>query len=200
MTAAPGRRIGVFGGTFDPIHIGHLVTAVNVRHELQLDCLLMVVAHDPWQKTASGDVSPADVRFAMVAAAVSGVPGLEASDLELRRPGPSYTADTLRALQDEEPGAELFLILGSDAAGGLPTWERAEEVRELATLVVMRRPNHEDDASPAGWRQVEVDVPSIELSSTDIRHRVAAGQPIRFLVPDAVRHLIAERALYCPPG
>jgi nicotinate-nucleotide adenylyltransferase len=192
--------LGVFGGTFDPIHIGHLVTAVSVRHELQLDRLLMVVAHDPWQKTASGEVTPAPVRFEMVAAAVSGVPGLEASDLELQRPGPSYTADTLRELQDREPGAELFLIVGSDAAGGLSTWERAEEVRDLATLVVMPRPNHEEEAPPAGWRFVEVDVPSIELSSTDVRDRVAAGRPIHFLVPDAVRHLIEERALYCPPG
>jgi len=192
--------LGVFGGTFDPIHIGHLVTAVSVRHELQLDCLLMVVAHDPWQKTASADVTPAQDRFDMVAAAVSGVPGLEASDLELRRPGPSYMADTLRELQDGEPGAELFLIVGSDAARGLPTWNRAEEVRDLATLVVMPRPNHEDESPPAGWRHVEVDVPSIELSSTDIRERVADGRPIHFLVPETVRHLIEERALYCPPG
>jgi nicotinate-nucleotide adenylyltransferase len=199
VTAAPGRRLGVFGGTFDPIHIGHLVTAVSVHHDLGLDRLLLVVAHDPWQKTGAGEqVTPSDVRFAMVSAAVSDVPGLEASDIELRRPGPTYTADTLRQLHEQEPDAELFLIVGSDAAGGLPTWERADEVRDLATLVVMPRPNHEEEAPPEGWKHVEVDVPSIELSSTDVRERVAAGRPIHFLVPDPVRHLIEERALYCP--
>jgi nicotinate-nucleotide adenylyltransferase len=196
-----GRRLGIYGGTFDPIHVGHLVTAVSARHELSLDCLLLVVAHDPWQKTGAGeDVTPADVRFEMVAAAVSGVDRVEASDLELERPGPTYTADTLAELRAAEPDAELFLVVGSDAAGGLPTWERADEVRELATIAVMTRPNHEHERPPGGWKWVEVDVPQIELSSTDIRDRVAQGRPIEFLVPDPVRHLIEERRLYCPPG
>src|SRR2546421_8283300 len=102
------ERLGVFGGTFDPIHVGHLVTAVNVRHSLRLDRVLLVVAHDPWQK-AGTVVAPAADRLAMVQAAVADVPGLEASDLELGRGGPTYTADTLAELRRQCPGADLFL-------------------------------------------------------------------------------------------
>ena len=196
-----GRRIGIYGGTFDPIHVGHLVTAVSARHELALNRLLLVVAGDPWQKTGAGDaVTPADVRFEMVAAAVSGVPGLEASDLEVRRTGPSYTVDTLRELHDLEPEADLFLIVGSDVAAGLPTWERAEELRHLATIAVMTRPEHEYEMPPDGWKWIGVDVPQFELSSTEVRERVAAGKPIDFLVADGVRRVIEERRLYCPRG
>src|SRR5688572_955042 len=133
-------RIGVFGGTFDPIHVGHLVTAVNVRHELSLDEVLLVVANDPWQKTGHQLVTPAQDRLAMVTAAIENVKGISASDVEIRRGGASYTADTLRDLQRERPDAELFLILGSDAAAGLPTWEHVDEVRALSTLVVVTRP------------------------------------------------------------
>lgn len=193
--------MGIYGGTFDPIHIGHLVTAVSARHELGLDRLLLVVARDPWQKTGAGDaVTPAEVRFEMVSAAVSDVEGVEASDLELGRPGPTYTADTLHELRRLEPECELFLVVGSDAARGLDTWERSDEVRDLATIAVMTRPNHEDEVPPADWHWVRVEVPQIELSSTDIRERVASGRPIKFLVPDPVRHLIDERRLYCPTG
>lgn len=196
-----GRRLGIYGGTFDPIHIGHLATAVSARHELDLDRLLLVVANDPWQKTGAGEeVTPAAVRFEMVAAGVSGIGSVEASDLELRRPGPTYTADTLCELREQEPEAELFLIVGSDAAAGLTTWHRADEVRELATIAVMTRPEHERARPPDGWQWIAVDVPQIEVSSTDIRERVAAGKPIDFLVPDAVRRVIGRRRLYCPPG
>ena len=195
-----GRRLGIFGGTFDPVHIGHLATAMSARHELALDRLLLVVAHDPWQKTGAGEhVTPADVRFEMVAAAVSGLDGVEASDMEMRRPGPTYTADTLLELRQSEPDAELFLLVGSDAAAGLPTWERADEVRRLATIAVMTRPDHEDDRPPEGWQWLPVEVPRIDLSSTDIRARVAAGKPIEFLVPDAVLRIIERRRLYGSP-
>jgi nicotinate-nucleotide adenylyltransferase len=192
-----GRRVGIYGGTFDPIHIGHLATAVSARHELALNRLLFVVANDPWQKTTAGEeVSAADVRFAMVSMAVSGVEGVEASDLELRRPGPSYMADTLNEIRAEEPDAELFLIVGSDVAAGLPTWERADDVRRLATIAVMTRPDHPGAIPPNGWRCVGVDVPQIDVSSTDIRARVAAGKPIDFLVPDGVLRIIEEHRLY----
>jgi len=192
-----GRRLGIYGGTFDPVHIGHLATAVSARDELSLDRLLLVVAHDPWQKTGAGEqVSSAEDRFAMVCAAVSDVSGVEASDLELRRQGPTYTADTLRELRDQDPEAELFLIVGSDVAAGLPTWERADDVRRLATIAVMTRPEHEGDTPPDGWHWVRVDVPQIEVSSTDIRARRAAGKPIDSLVPHAVLRIIEERRLY----
>lgn len=117
---ARGPRIGVFGGTFDPPHVGHLVTAVNVRHELQLDTVLLMVANVPWQKVGSRPISPASQRFAMVRSTVADVPGLEASDIEIVHGGPSYTADTLEALAHEHPDAQLFTIVGDDATGAHP--------------------------------------------------------------------------------
>jgi len=188
------QRIGVLGGTFDPIHIGHLVAGVNVRHQLSLDVVLFVVANDPWQK-ADRAVTPAGDRLAMVEAAVAGVDGLEASDLEIRRGGVSYTADTLAVL-DEEPRSQLFLILGSDAAANLPTWERIEEVRARARLVVVRRAGAEAAAPPVGWEHDTVDIPRLEVSSTDLRARFAEGRPLDWLVPDAVVRLAEERGLY----
>ncbi len=193
--ASRGGRIGVFGGTFDPIHVGHLVTAVNVRHVLDLDRVLLVVANDPWQK-ADLPVTPAVDRLAMVEAAVGDVAGLEASDVEIAYGGVSYTADTLVTLRRHHPEAELFLILGSDAASGLPTWERVEEVRGLATLVVVTRPGAGDAAPPPGWGHRGVEVPRLEVSSTDLRARFADGRPLDWLVTDAVVHVIRERNLY----
>ena len=188
-------RIGVFGGTFDPIHVGHLVTAVNVRHSLRLDRLLLVVANDPWQK-AGTVATPAEDRLAMVRAAVGDVEGLEASDVELRRGGRSYTADTLAELAGANPGAELFLVVGSDAAAGLPTWEQVERVRALATLVVVTRPGAEDALPPGGWDHVRLEVPRLEVSSTDLRARFADGRPLDYLVTQPVQDLIRARGLY----
>lgn len=193
MMSAP--RIGVFGGTFDPIHVGHLVTAVNVRHVLDLDRVLLVVANDPWQK-ADLPVTPAADRLAMVAAAVAGVDALEASDVEIANGGPSFTADTLATLGRRHPDAELFVILGSDAAALLPTWERAEEVRERATLVVVTRPGAGPSSPPSGWDHRMVEVPHLEVSSTDLRARVADGRPLDWLVSPSVVHLIRSRGLY----
>ena len=193
-------RIGLFGGTFDPIHVGHLVTAVNVRHELSLDEVLLVVANDPWQKTGHQQVTPAQDRLAMVTAAIENVKGISASDVELRRGGASFTADTLRDLQAERPGDELFLILGSDAAEGLPTWERVDEVRELATLVVVTRPGFDGSAAPPGWPCIQVEVPRLEVSSTDLRARFTDGRPLDWLVTEPVVRLIRERGLYGPRG
>jgi nicotinate-nucleotide adenylyltransferase len=194
-----GQRIGVLGGTFDPVHIGHLVTGLNVRHELALDVVLFVVAHDPWQK-ADRDVTPARDRLDMVAAAVDGVEGLEASSIEIDRGGVSYTADTLAELAVSKPRAELFLILGTDAAGALPTWDRVDEVRRLATLVVVRRPGSEELTPPAGWHYVQVEAPRLEVSSTDLRARFSDGRPLDWLVPDAVVRLARERGLYRRTG
>jgi nicotinate-nucleotide adenylyltransferase len=187
--------LGIFGGTFDPIHVGHLVTAVNVRHSLELDRVLLVVAHDPWQKAGTVSTAAAD-RLAMVEAAVVDVPGLEASDLELRRGDQSYTADTLATLRSQHPDAELHLILGSDAAAGLPTWERAEEVQRLATLVVVARPGSEGLLPPAGWTHRVLEVPRLDVSSTDLRARFADGRPLDYLVTAPVQRLIRERGLY----
>ena len=174
--AFAAMRIGVFGGTFDPPHVGHLIVAVNVRHLLLLDRLLLVVAGAPWQKIGSRAISAAEDRFAMVEAAVAGVDGLEASRLEVDRGGMSYTADTLAALLAEDPSHELFVILGSDAAAGLLTWERADEVRDLATVVVVERPGAAEAPPLPGWRWERVEVPRVEVSSTDLRARVVDGR------------------------
>jgi nicotinate-nucleotide adenylyltransferase len=193
------ERIGVFGGTFDPPHVGHLVTAVNVRYSLQLDRVLLVVASVPWQKDGLRDISPADDRLALVEAAVASVPGLEASRIELDRDGPSYTADTLAALGVRHPGAELFTILGEDAAAGLETWERYEEVVARSTLVVVERPGWRHARLPAEVPWVHVEVPHLEVSSTDLRARVIDGRPLDYLLPPAVIEGIRHRRLYGVP-
>jgi nicotinate-nucleotide adenylyltransferase len=191
-----GERIGVYGGTFDPIHVGHLVLAVNVHHELALDRMLLVVANEPWQKVGTRRITPAEDRFAMVRAAVEDEEGLEASRIEIDRGGPSYTADTLADIAAEHPGAELFLVLGADSAAGLPTWERAEEVRDRTTVVVVGRPGVEGELSLPGWSCVQVRMPLLEISSSDLRARFADGRPVRFLITDPVLRCIRARNLY----
>jgi nicotinate-nucleotide adenylyltransferase len=191
----PGR-LGVFGGTFDPPHVGHLVTAVNVAYALQLDRVLLVVANVPWQKVGQRAVSPAADRLAMVEAAVEGVAGLEASDLEIRRGGESYTADTLAELRAADPELELFVILGSDAAAGLLTWERADDVRRDASIVVVERPGEPQHPMLPGWRWTRVEVPRLEVSSTDLRARVADGRPLDYLLTPAVISCVRNRHLY----
>jgi nicotinate-nucleotide adenylyltransferase len=186
----------VFGGTFDPPHVGHLVAAVNARHGAGLDRVLLVVANEPWQKVGLREVTPAADRFAMVAAAVEGVEGLEASDLEIRRGGPSYSADTLEQLHDDDPARELFLILGSDAAAGLETWEHTERLRELATIVLVERPGAEGARPPVGYRYEVVSVPLLDVSSTEVRARVAEGRPLDYLLTPAVIRCIHDRHLY----
>lgn len=185
----------MFGGTFDPPHIGHLVAAIDARQALDLDVVLLVVANAPWQKVGSRAVSTAADRLAMVEAAVATAPGLEVSDIEIRRGGLSYSADTLHALQDREPGAELFLILGNDAAAGFATWERHVEVADLAQLVVVDRPGTPTPIDD-GFSWVRIDIPELEISSTQLRQRVSDGRSVRYLTPPAVVTCISERGLY----
>jgi nicotinate-nucleotide adenylyltransferase len=201
MTPGPrsGERLGIFGGTFDPPHVGHLVTAVNVRHELALDRVLLVVAEQPWQKVGTRDISSAEDRFAMVEAAVGDVEGLEASRIELDRGGTSYTADTLSQLLAADPTLDLYVILGSDAAAGLPGWERADEVRVLSTIVVVERPGSGEGQPPLGWSWKRVEVPRLEVSSTDLRARVIDGRPLDYLLSPAVIDTIERRGLYREP-
>jgi nicotinate-nucleotide adenylyltransferase len=194
-----GERLGIFGGTFDPPHVGHLVTAVNVRYELSLDRVLLVVADQPWQKVGTRDISPAEDRFAMVEAAVGDVDGLEASRIELDRGGMSYTADTLSELLAGDPPRGLYVILGSDAAVALPGWERADEVRALSTIVVVERPGSGEGLPPPGWSWVRVEVPRLEVSSTDLRARVIDGRPLDYLLSRAVIDTIERRGLYREP-
>ena len=191
-----GSRIGVFGGTFDPPHIGHLAVAVAVRHELQLDRLLMVVANDPWQKRGSRILTPAAARLEMVRAAVADLDGVEADDREVRRGGPSYPVDTVRELLIEEPSAETFVVVGGDAAAGLTTWERADELAGLATIAVVHRPGFGVPAGPDGFRWREVEVPALDVSSSDLRDRAAEGRPIDVLVTGPVATWIRDHRIY----
>ena len=136
----------MFGGTFDPPHVGHLVTAINVRHALDLDVVLLMVANVPWQKLGTRQITPAADRLAMVVAAVDGVAGLQPGDHEIRAGGPSFTADTLATFAEDD----ITLVLGADAALGLPTWERVDEVLGRARIAVMDRPGTDRAADRSG--------------------------------------------------
>lgn len=190
--AAPSERIGIFGGTFDPVHVAHLVDACNARHQLALDRVLLVVARDPWQKQGTV-VAAAEDRYDMVVAALDGVAGLEASRIELDRPGPTYTIDTVEQLAG--PGRELFLVMGSDVAAGIDGWHRADELRPLVTLAIVDR-GDPPLLPPNGWRVERVRTPRFDLSSTDLRRRVAAGEPVEFLIPLPAVHVLRKRGLY----
>ncbi len=201
MPGAAGtiRRVGLFGGTFDPPHVGHLVTAVNVRHALDLDLVVLMVANVPWQKEGTRQITPASDRLAMVEAAVADVRGLVPGRIEIDRGGYSYTADTLAALAGQYPSADLFTIVGDDAAAGLRTWDRYDEVVAQSRLVVVDRPGeHVDLPDDVDWTRVEV--PRLAVSSTDLRTRFSDGRPLDYLVTEPVLALIARRGLYgCAP-
>lgn len=189
------QRIGLFGGTFDPPHVGHLVTAVNVRHALQLDVVVLMVANVPWQKEQSRRITPAEDRFALVDAAVAHVDGLEAGRTEIDHGGPSFTADTLRILADEYPDAEFFTIVGDDAAAGFTTWDRFEEVATRSSLVVVDRPGQAVEL-PSQFEWHHVEVPHLDVSSTDLRARFGDGRPLEFLITEPVLNVVRERGLY----
>jgi len=188
-------RVGLFGGTFDPPHLGHLVTAVNVRHALGLDLVVLMVANDPWQKQGRREVETAADRLAMVQAAISGVDGLIAGDDEILRGGPSFTADTLAGLAKRYVGAELFTIVGDDVAASFGTWQRADEIAKLSTLVVVDRPGS-PMAPPSEFVWNRVEVPRLEVSSSDLRARFTDGRPLQFLIADGVMQVIRDRGLY----
>jgi nicotinate-nucleotide adenylyltransferase len=189
------RSIGLLGGTFDPPHIGHLVAAVSARHALGLDEVLLVPAGDPWQKSGERQITSGPVRMEMVGAAVEGIAGLAASDVELQRPGPSYSVDTVAALREAEPSTAVTLVLGRDAAAGLTTWHRHDELLALARLAVVDR-GDDPPALPPGADVVVVPMPRLDVSSTDLRARVAAGAPLDVLVPPAVIAVIERHGLY----
>ena len=176
------------------MHVGHVVAAADTRSALGLDRVLMVVAGDPWQKEGEV-VAPAADRLAMVAAAVEGVDGVEASAIEIERHEPSVTYDTLVALTARD--RELFLVLGADAVRNMPTWRKLEETRDLATLVIVERAGDAHAEAPgAGWRVERVTIPRLDIASRDLRARLADGRPIDGLVPPAVMRAIADRGLY----
>jgi nicotinate-nucleotide adenylyltransferase len=192
----PGPRVGLFGGTFDPVHTAHLEVAEAVRTALGLDRMLLMVANQPWQKGDGRTLTPAEDRFAMVEAAAAGWPGLEPCRMEIDRGGPTYSIDTVRQLARDLPGAGLVLVVGSDVVAGLTTWKNEAELRDLVTLAVVGRPGAPPVPPPPGWRAVTVPVGPIDVSSTELRERLESGLPVDGLVPDAVIRCIEERGLY----
>lgn len=191
-----GPRIGLFGGTFDPVHTGHLEAAEGVRRALGLDRMLLMVANQPWQKEGGRDLTPAEDRYAMVEAATSSWPGLEPCRMEIDRGGPTYTIDTVRQLQSDLPGAQIFLVVGSDVVGGLTTWKDEPVLRRLVTLAVVGRPGVPRVPIPSGWSSVEVPAARFDISSTELRHRLEAGLAVIDWVPEPVIRCIEERGLY----
>jgi nicotinate-nucleotide adenylyltransferase len=195
------ERIGLMGGTFDPVHHGHLFAAEEVRYAFSLSQVLFVPAGHPWQK-AEASVTPAELRYEMTCIATADEPAFDVSRVEIDRPGPTFTVDTLRQFRACRPGAELFFITGSDAILQILTWKDAEDALGLATFVAVTRPTHDlsaVDALGLGGRVRVLEIPALTISSTDIRRRVAGRRPIRYLVPDAVAAFIDEHGLYRAP-
>ncbi len=184
------------GGTFDPIHHGHLAAASEVAHVLDLDEVAFVPAGQPWQK-ADTAVTPAELRYLMTAIATADDLRFTVSRIDIDRPGPTYTVDTLRDLRAERPGAQLHFITGADALGGLLTWRDPEGVLALAHMVGVTRPGHATGIGhlPPGSATV-VEVPALAISSTQIRERVRRGEPITYLVPSGVDRFIRKMSLY----
>jgi nicotinate-nucleotide adenylyltransferase len=189
------ERLGLLGGTFDPVHVAHLAAASAARDQLQLDRVLVVVAGDPWQKRGRVCARAQD-RYDMVAAAIDGVSGLEVSRLEIDRGGPTYTIDTVEALRRDDPERELFLIVGSDVASSVETWHRPDDLRAAVTLAFVDREDAAPSTPPPGWRCVRVHMPRLDVSSTDLRRRIAAGESVDFLVPPPAARVLRARGLY----
>lgn len=189
------ERVGVFGGTFDPPHVGHIAAAEAALAALQLDRVVFVVSNVPWQKVENGEVTNSADRLALVRAAVSRTEGFEVSAAEIDRGGDSFTAETLAELA--APGRKLYLILGSDLAPGLNTWKSPEVIRSLATVAVVGRLGDRGAAvPPAGWDWVAVRGPGIEVSSTEIRRWLMDGRPLGAVLTEGVVEEIRRRGLY----
>ena len=192
-------RLGVMGGTFDPIHHGHLVAASEVRAWFDLDEVIFVPTGDPWQKSERV-VSPAEHRYLMTVIATASNPLFRVSRVDIDRKGPTYTIDTLRDLSAQLPGAELYFLTGADALGSIFTWRDADELFALSNFVGCTRPGYEMgedtlDGIPAD-RVTIVEIPALAISSTDCRERTERGEPIWYLVPDGVVQYVAKHGLY----
>ena len=191
------RRVGIMGGTFDPIHHGHLVAASEVADRFGLDEVVFVPTGQPWQK-AEEAVTPAEDRYLMTVIATASNPRFQVSRVDIDRGGPTYTVDTLRDLHAEcGPKAQLFFITGADALERILSWKDLDEALELAHFIGVTRPGFEltDKHLPADSVSL-VQVPAMAISSTDCRARVARGEPVWYLVPDGVVQYIAKRRLY----
>jgi nicotinate-nucleotide adenylyltransferase len=193
------RRLGVMGGTFDPVHHGHLVAASEVQARFDLDEVIFVPTGQPWQKT-SREVSPAEDRYLMTVIATASNPRFSVSRVDIDRKGPTYTVDTLTDLKAMHPDADLFFITGADALEQIVSWRRADDVYKLAHFIGVTRPGYELNGQhlPKGSVSL-VEVPAMAISSTACRARTAAGLPVWYLVPDGVVQYISKRGLYSVP-
>jgi nicotinate-nucleotide adenylyltransferase len=203
-SALMSRRIGVMGGTFDPIHHGHLVAAEEARWQFDLDRVVFVPTGQPWQKPVG--VSPAEDRYQMTVLATASNPDFTVSRLEVDHPGPTYTVDTLRRLRSQHPeDTRLFFIIGADAVLQILTWKEPDQVLAQAEFIAATRPGFDLDhlvgqLPGAAGRVHRMEIPALAISSSDIRARVARGAPIQYLVPDGVARYIHKHALYQPRG
>jgi nicotinate-nucleotide adenylyltransferase len=196
-TAREGRRLGIMGGTFDPIHHGHLVAASEVAHLFALDEVVFVPTGQPWMKEGR-KTSAAEDRYLMTVIATASNPAFSVSRVDIERPGKTYTIDTLREMREiHGPAVELFFITGADALGEILSWRDADELFNLAHFVGCTRPGHNlaDPGLPGGGVSL-VEVPALAISSTECRERVRAGEPVWYLVPDGIVQYINKRGLY----
>ncbi|KIP53611.1 nicotinate-nucleotide adenylyltransferase [Leucobacter komagatae] len=188
------RRVGVMGGTFDPIHHGHLVAASEVAKSFDLDEVVFVPTGEPWQKS---NVSESEHRYLMTVIATASNPQFTVSRVDVDRDGPTYTVDTLRDLKQLMPDAELFFISGADAVQQIVSWKDVEQLWELAHFIAVSRPGHELSLSGLSHDNVSLlEIPALSISSTDCRERVSRGYPVWYLVPDGVVQYIAKHGLY----
>lgn len=194
MASARAPRIGVMGGTFDPIHHGHLVAASEVAQSFDLDEVLFVPTGQPWQKE---DVTESEHRYLMTVVATASNPRFSVSRVDIDRSGPTYTIDTLRDLKKQRPDADLFFITGADAIAQILGWRDHGELWDLAHFVAVSRPGHElsTDGLPSDDVS-QLQIPALAISSTDCRERVRRGDPVWYLVPDGVVQYIAKHHLY----
>ena len=203
-SALMSRRIGVMGGTFDPIHHGHLVAAEEARWQFDLDRVVFVPTGRPWQKPVG--VSPAEDRYRMTVLATASNPAFTVSRLEVDHQGPTYTVDTLRRLRAAQPaGTRLFFITGADAVLQILTWKEPDQVLALAEFIAATRPGFDlarliGQVPGAAGRVHRMEIPALAISSSDLRTRVARGAPIQYLVPDEVARYIHDHALYQSPA
>jgi nicotinate-nucleotide adenylyltransferase len=195
-------RVGIYGGVFNPPHIGHLIAAQEAHAQLGLDVVLWIPVADAPHRIVEQDPG-AEARCEMAELAIAGDERFRISRIELEREGPSYTVDTLRELREREPDSELFLILGGDQAAALPRWHEPEAVLELATVVVFERGTANRNAIGIRLSRMRgaerlrfLEMPRIDVSSTMVRRRAATGEPIRYLVPDKVASFIGAQSLY----
>ena len=199
------RRIGVFGGTFDPPHIGHTSAALAAMDKLELDFVLMVVANDPWQKTdqnetfsevANSVISASHDRYEMLKRALIGQDTLIADDMEITRGGRTYTIDTVSELDDRFPDSDFFLLIGADVAKDFDSWHEPEEICEKVNVIVLSRPGTDQGEIDANWNFTFLDIPAIDVSAEEIRLRVLKGESLEGMVSSSVEEYILSVGLY----